>query len=146
MASFSHSLEGWAQLWLSTAGGNTPWLLVCQLSSALTSQSRGCTKPEGYKMVKPAGLAPCQYSEKELHPLRTCARCCLSFPCRTRFPGSAEPSQAPLSHPPTAHSMHHAQLRHLKQTSQSAELSGKKKTKPGNKKTNPKQQQQEKTQ
>lgn len=77
-------------------------------------------------MEKPAGLATFQYTEKELPPLRTCARCCFSFPCRSWFPGSAEPSQAPLSHPPTAHSMHHAQLCTDISISVIAERSGKK--------------------
>lgn len=112
--------------------------------SANTCQCHDCANPDGYKMEKPAGPVTCQWTEKELHPLRTCTRCCFSFPCRSRFSGSAEPSQAPLSHPPTAHSMHHAQLRTDITISVIAELPSKEKKQqknPNKQKTSPEQQQ-----
>lgn len=58
------------------------------------------------------------------------------------FPaGAGSLAKAPLSHPPTAYSMHHAQLSTDTSISVIAELSGKKKPKPINKKQYPKQQQ-----
>lgn len=49
---------------------------------------------------------------------------CCSFPCRSGLSGTAEPSLAPLSHPPTAHSMPHAQLGRGISTTVVAKLSG----------------------
>lgn len=102
-------------------------VVMSPVFSPNTCQCHDRTNPDGYKMEKPAGPVTCQWTEKELHPLRTCARCSFSFPCRSRFSGSAEASQAPLSYPPTAHSMHHAQLSTDISISVIAELSDKEK-------------------
>lgn len=76
------------------------------------SRCHDCPKPDGYKVEKPAGLAPCLYPEKEFYPLKTCARCCFNFPRRSWFPGQG--SILACTHS-SQHAPCPAQHRHLNQ-------------------------------
>lgn len=106
----------------------TLWWLACPLTLSLkccrvmTALGQLATRWRSLQDLPHASVLKKHCILQDL--VRTVHGSCCSLPCRTGLSGTTEPSLAPLSCPPTVHSMPHAQLSRGISTTVVAKLSG----------------------